>query len=114
MKIVLLKERPMSWNKLYAGIHWSKRVEEVQRVHFLVKCSTLKVKNRFKNKVNIIVTAYFDHSPFDSDNIPAKLYVDGLRERVLENDNHTYVHKVTTLSEIDTSNPRVEIDIEEV
>ncbi len=113
MKIVLLKERPMSWNKMYAGVHWTTRRDEVMRVHWLVKLAASKEKE-IKKKVDIFITAYFDKMPLDSDNIPAKLYVDGLRMNILKDDNRTWVRKVTTLSEVDIINPRVEIDIEEI
>ena len=115
MLIVLEGERCWSWNKLYAGTHWSKRSAEAGRVHQLVH---LAVKSYDRNirpfdyRVAITVRAFFDKRPLDPCNIPAKLYIDGLLKLVIHDDNMKYVRSVTTESHIDKKNPRVEIEIE--
>lgn len=113
MKIILLKERPMSWNKMYAGLHWTKRRAEAERIHWLVLSQTASGLLRYKTKVNIVITAFFDKMPLDPDNIPSKFYIDGLRLMVLQDDTHKWIDSVTTKSRIDKKNPRLEIDIEE-
>lgn len=112
MKIILKNERPMSWNKFYSGMHWTERNEEAQRVHALVKYS-LKPEQRklIIGKVDIYITAYFANRPYDSSNICAKLYEDGLKGIVLINDTHKHVGYVATKSAVDKDNPRVEIEL---
>ena len=109
MKIILPDEKVISWNILYAGRHWSTRQQEAKRVHALVKYATL-TKKRFKNPVAITITAYTKY-PIDADNIMAKFYIDGLKEKVIEDDNPKMVESVTTKSRVDKNNIRVEIEI---
>ena len=35
--LTLIDEKPISWNKMYAGLHWSKRKDEADRVHLAVR-----------------------------------------------------------------------------
>ena len=111
MRIILPGEKPMSNNILYR-LHWTKRNEEAQRVHELVRYSLTRLQRvPFSKKISIFITAYFKHRPLDSDNIAAKLYVDGLKGYVINDDTPAYVGFVATRSEVDKANPRVEIDI---
>ena len=115
MKIVLENERPWSWNKLYAGVHWTKRAEEADRVHDLVGW-TLREMHTYSmfinTRVDIQVVAYFKNRPLDSDNIVSKMYIDGLKGFVIKDDTREFVRKVTTQSEVDKEFPRVEIIVE--
>ena len=127
MKIVLEGERPWSWNKMYAGVHWTKRKEEADRVHGLLMWKLQQTANLsggamlykmdsspllFKGRVDISVVAYFKNRPLDPDNITSKFYIDGLVGEVIEDDTREFVRKVTTQSEVDKENPRVEIIVE--
>lgn len=119
MKIVLQNERPVSWNKFYSGMHWSVRQDEAKRVHELVwatlhSSDDMHTDAMMDGRVDIHITVYFDKRPYDPDNICSKLYVDGLKDNVIENDTRQYVRRVTVQSEIDRENPRVEIEIQEV
>ena len=114
MKIILEGERPVSWNRFYSGMHWTVRKEEADRVHDLVgwavkeQCPDLK----FTSRVDIHITAYFKGRALDADNITAKLFIDGLvHAGVIENDTRKFVRRVTTQSELDHDNPRVEIEV---
>jgi Holliday junction resolvase RusA-like endonuclease len=118
MQIILEDERPHTWNKIYGGKwHWSDRREYVNAVHMLVDAAVREINpsvETYRTRVHIKVIAYFDKYPHDPDNIPAKLYIDGLRHAgVIENDTRKYVASVTMVSEIDRDRPRVEIFIEE-
>ena len=114
MKIVLQGERPISWNEFYAGVHWSKRKEEADRVHMLVKCVLINAREVIiTDMVDIHVTAYFKNRPQDPDNICVKPYIDGLIGNVIEDDTREFVRIVSSQSEIDKDNPRVEIEIVE-
>ena len=121
MKITLLDERPWSWNKMYSGIHWATRAKEAARVHELMWYDYLEnhrdLSNPyqlFKNRVDILITAYFKSNPQDSDNICSKPYIDGLIGCFLADDTPEFVRRVSTQSEIDKENPRMEIEIMEV
>lgn len=112
MKIILQGERPLSWNKYWRGMHWSERNAEAKRVHDLVKYS-LKPEQRkmVTGKVDIFTTVYFRNYPYDSDNIAAKPYIDGLKGIILPDDTRKYVGFTATKSEVDKAKPRVEIEI---
>lgn len=121
MKIVLKNERPISWNKFYSGMHWKDRKEEADRVHMLVwlelhgyQPETAVNPKMFKKKVDIRIVVYFKNRPQDPDNICSKLYIDGLIGNVIENDTRQFVRRVTTQSEIDKDNPRVEIELDTI
>lgn len=116
MKIILEGERPWSWNKMYAGVHWSERKKEADRVHELVRVATSDAKySTMWCRVDIHITAYFDKRPLDSSNICAKMYEDGLiKAAIIVDDSPEWVRKVTVQSEIDKDNPRVEIKVNEI
>lgn len=112
LKLVLEGERPWSWNKLYAGVHHTQRSKQARHCHDLVGWTllTLDYIPIFESVVDITVVVYFDKRPFDPDNITAKLYIDGLvKAGVIPDDKKQYVRNVTTRSEVDRDNPRVEI-----
>lgn len=111
--IVLPGERPMSLNKVYAGVHWKVRKDEAERVHWLVRAKIDPDEPMFERPVNITVTAYFRSHPFDASNILIKLYEDGLKKRLIADDGPRYVRSVTAISRVDRKRPRVEILIEE-
>ena len=113
MKIVLPNEKPISWNKLYSGKHWSVRYEEATRVHLLVKAALGNV-SLLQNRVDILITVFFGGRDLDPDNIASKFYIDGLKDLLIEDDTRKQVRWVATRSEIDKKNPRVEIEIQNV
>jgi Holliday junction resolvase RusA-like endonuclease len=117
MIIVLKGERPVSWNRLNARLHWTKRKELVDRAHMIVLAAILDQHpdvEPFNTRVRITVRSYFKNRPTDPDNICDKLYIDGLRGRVIHDDTMQYVAGVTTESYIDKDNPRLEIELTEV
>ena len=118
MKIIIPGERPISWNKFYSGMHWTERKKEADRVHDLVYAVCYKAWQNwgeYVNRVDIHITAYFENRAYDPDNICAKLYIDGLvKLEIIANDTRAYIRCVTTQSEIDKENPRLEIEITEI
>jgi|SRR3954447_1534240 hypothetical protein len=117
MKIVLPNERPISWNQWYAGEHWMVRKKKADEIHELMKYTLMQAEYRpqvkiFPGKVDVRVTGYFKDRPLDPDNIVSKLYIDGLKGLLIEDDTHRHIRSVTTSSQMDKQNPRVEIDIE--
>jgi len=81
--IQLQGERPISWNTFYAGMHWSVRSHEAQRVHDLVatQCLVQHIDTDEPFSKPVIVHFYvgFNKRPIDPDNIAVKLYIDGLK-----------------------------------
>ena len=107
---------------MYSGIHWAERAREAARVHELVWYEYLE-KHRdflapgypiFEERVDILATVYFKNRVLDSDNICSKFYIDGLIGIVLADDTPEFVRRVSTQSELDKENPRMEIEILEV
>lgn len=113
--MILPKERPMSWNTLYAGRFWTKRQQEAKRVHALVHYTQDVLYNHSINTypVKITIVTYFKNRPYDADNIASKFYIDGLKGRFIENDTPEFVSSVETISRTSKDDPRVEIIIEE-
>jgi len=113
--LVLPNERPPSWNKAYAGQHWTQRRNEVARIRLAVRAEIDPEQTTpFVVPVDVTVTVFFDRMPLDADNIPAKLYVDALRPWLLTDDDRRFVRSVRTVTEVDVKQPRVEIRIEAV
>lgn len=118
MKIVLLGERPVSWNQFYKGQHWSYRRLMAEDIHQKVAL-TLKAKYgrkpipKIDYKVKIKITAFYKKTHIDSDNLPAKIYIDGLKGILIPDDDPRFVGPVTTLSckVEDGGKERMEIDI---
>ena len=110
--LVLDGERPPSWNKAYAGQFWAKRKAEADRIHLAVRAAIDPDWPLFEGQVDITVTAVFDKQPLDADNIPAKLYVDGLKGWLLADDDLAHVRSVRTVALVDPARPRVEITVE--
>lgn len=110
----------MSWNSIYSANSKWIRNSFATDIHTLVRNELLvrgygvqKTKNYFKNKVDIDIVAYFTNRPLDSDNIPAKLYIDGLKDYLIANDGYKYVGKVSTESVLTEGKDRIEITITE-
>lgn len=115
VRLILKGERPQSWNKHWAGTHWSLRKQERDRVHATVRAEidpdTAAI---FENPVKITISAWFKNRPLDSPNICTKPYIDALQGWYIEDDGPAYVPVVESASYIDKRRPRVEIEIEEL
>ncbi len=115
MKIVIPNERPISWNKFYAGTHHSARTREKNRVKLAVRAHIdPQAAVIFQGRVDIVTTVYFDKRPHDPDNITDKFYIDALCGWYIADDTREYIRLAGTVSELDRNNPRVEIEIKEV
>ena len=114
--LTLIDEKPISWNKMYAGLHWSKRWAEADRVHLAVRAALDPDCQIFENPVEITIRAYFKNKreQLDASNIAAKIYEDGLIGWLIKNDAPEYVRSMTTVSLLDRDNPRVEIEIKDI
>lgn len=113
--LMLEGEQPMSWNKMYSGLHWSDRKAEADRVHLAVRVAIDPNEPMFDKPVAITVRAYFKNKSvqLDASNVSAKLYEDGLIDWLIKDDSPAYVRSMTTVSLLDRQNPRIEIEIKE-
>lgn len=115
---IIVKGRFSSWNKIYAINSWIARKIVVDGIHSSVRFALIEQKipkNYFKNRVTVTVRQYFHNKPYDSDNIPAKMYIDPLKQWLFVDDSIAYIGEVRTESFVDkTSDERVEITIEEI
>ncbi len=113
--LILDDEQPISWNKMYAGLHWSNRRDEAARVHMVVRAAINPDWPMFDKPVAITVRGYFKNKrvQLDASNIPAKIYEDGLIGWLIKDDKPQYVRSMTTVSLLDRTKPRVEIEIKE-
>lgn len=109
--LVILMERPVSWNTIYESRHWSWRQKEAKRVHQLVRAHLDPNDPMFDCRVDVFMVVYFKNRPYDSSNIPVKLYEDGLVTWWIENDTIEFVRRTCSESRIDKNNPRVEITL---
>lgn len=114
-KIIIKGETLPSWNKLYAGKHWSERKRMADYWHELVGYTCIREKTpkmKFPGRqVSIEVTCYFKNRAvaLDPDNICIKLAIDGLKGVVIEDDDYKHVKRVGATSYVDVGNPRTEI-----
>lgn len=107
--IILEGERPKTWNKYWAGVHWSIRKDEADRVHAIVRAAIDPNVQMFDVPVNIRVTTYFKGQMQDSPNTCTKPYIDALIGWFIYDDSPKYLDEVITRSRKDNDNPRVEI-----
>lgn len=96
MIITIQGERAPSWNGFYAGMHYRKRAVIAERIHLLVKASIELDTIPFDVPVDISVVATYRRNPPDSDNVVAKVFIDGLKTHVIHDDNGRWVRRVTT------------------
>lgn len=80
-------------NKLYAGVHWSKRKHQAEQIHGLVQ-TTLKQKRIprkvFTKPVNVRIS-YNSRLDIDNHGYLSKLIIDGLKGYLIEDDRRKYI-----------------------
>lgn len=111
IKIILDGERPLSWNKYWSGMHWSKRSAEKDRVKTLVRHHLGDDVQMFAQPVEIRVRAFFKGNVQDCSNVCIKPYEDALIGWLIEDDSPQYVTAVHVESRKDNKRPRVEIEV---
>ncbi|MCB0070310.1 MAG: hypothetical protein KDE20_02580 [Caldilineaceae bacterium] len=118
MRIVLDGQRAPSWNKFYAGMHWRERSQLTRAVQMAVRVALPEdvVEGNgypYQVPVDIEIHAHFAGHPLDADNIAAKLYIDGLKGWLIEDDTLRHVRSVRTVPHL-AKQDRVEILIQEM
>ena len=120
-RIVIPRHRPMSWNLVWNGkVQKFERAKYAKQVRHDVHVRWLEQRNSDENRavvelvppLVVVVTAYFDKNPLDTDNVLAKSLIDGLKQaKIIEDDNMKFVGKVLTDAKLDPENPRTEIEL---
>lgn len=95
LKIVLTGERGRSWNPTLRK-HWTEFSKENVDVQWLVRAAIPFDAEPFDVPVHIRIDAFYTGKMIDSDNISAKLYIDGLKGKLIRDDDWRYVRDVTT------------------
>lgn len=113
-QIIVQNHRGISWNKFYDTPHWTQRAELAKETHWLVRAALPAEYEMFKGPVDIRVQAHYKHHPADSDNVCGKIYIDGLKGLVIEDDDPRYVRDCTTRSVTGCCDDYVVIQIMEV
>lgn len=88
--------KTVSWNKLYSQNHWALRKRLADEIHNLIyaRLIELDVCQKKNKKVRIKVDSYAKR-PIDSDNICAKLYIDGIkRYGIIKDDTYEDIESV--------------------
>jgi len=107
--IVLPDVKIPSWNTFYSGEHWSQRSHLAQDIHRQIRAELDPEDEPFDGRVSIEIVGYFGGKALDPDNICSKPFIDGLKGWWIQDDTQFYVEKVSTRSENDYDNPRLEI-----
>jgi len=108
--------RAISWNKIYSQGHWTERSSLAQEIHSLIKAEIpWKEREILGRRVDITIRAYFKgKGRRDSDNIASKLYIDGLKDIFLEDDDSRFVRRVTTEAIVGAVSDAILITLREI
>jgi hypothetical protein len=101
LRIILQNERAVGWNQLMR-MHYNGRNHLVKEKKLVVLAAIRQLTTDVtiqEHEVDIHITAYMTALPLDSDNVCAKLYIDGLKGHVIQDDNRTYLRHCTTTVE---------------
>ena len=114
-KIILVGERPLSWNQA-KKMHWTAWQREVRRCVQLIENFVGVQRQPFDFPVSLIVTAFVEHESgrlFDTTNVVIKNYEDGLvRCGLFADDSGEFVrYALLCPVVVDNEHPRVEIEI---
>lgn len=112
LKIAIDRYKPESWNRL-KRMHFALWHQEVVKVAWLMREAYGHTPPYFTKPVDISLVCTFTNyrNAYDSSNLPVKLFIDGLKGMVIEDDDHRFVRRVTCESRIDPSGPSSEITI---
>lgn len=80
-------------NRLYAGVHWSKRKCQAEQIHGLVRATLVKKRiprKAFTKPVNVRIS-YNSRLDIDNHGYLSKLIIDGLKGYLLEDDRRRYI-----------------------
>lgn len=100
LRVVIPNHRAPSINRMYAGMHWTKRRKLVDEIRWIVTSSMPReIDEPFPHPVVVSIFAEYKSQPVDADNVYAKLYIDALKIlNVIRDDDPRYVLQVCTSS----------------
>lgn len=107
--------KPISWNKFYAGMHWTKRSQMIHEWRWAV-ITALQEKGVKKVEpldptFHIRFTAYKKTQVLDVDNVCVKPIIDGLKDYgLIKDDTPRYIESIELWSKIGLPEG-VEVDI---
>ena len=110
-KIVLCGERPETWNKFWAGVHWQERRRYKSAAKYAIVELLPADVRPFKRKVRVAYRIYYSSRPQDWSNACIKPYEDALIGHLIKDDNPDFIVGGTIESHVDRENPRIEIFI---
>ena len=82
-------------NRIYAGVHWSKRKKQAEEIHALVRCELYRQKiprKAFENPVEIIFK-YNSRLDISNHGYLSKLIEDALKGYLIVDDSRKYVRR---------------------
>lgn len=97
-KIPLTCTSEWGLNKIYAGVHWTKRKKQAEYVHMLTQQALRKAKickGIYKEPVSITMR-FNDRLDIDNHGYIVKLIIDGLKGYLIADDTKQYVKRVTS------------------
>jgi Holliday junction resolvase RusA-like endonuclease len=83
-------------NKIYAGVHWTKRKKQAEEIHELVYHSMMQQNVPpvlFKKPVRIDIS-YNSRMDCDNHGYLTKLIIDGMKDYILKDDSKKYVKEI--------------------
>lgn len=85
-----------SMNKIYAGIHWSKRKRDAELWHMLVRSALGKagIQKEVMHRPVTVTIRWNDRLDIDNHGYMAKLIIDGLKGWVIDDDTRRHVHRL--------------------
>lgn len=107
--------KPLSWNKYYAGMHWTRRQVISEEWKWIVKSALIKHKithTAFKEPVCVKICAYMRRL-IDCDNICLKVIIDGLRDwKLIVDDGPEFISEIR-VRVLKDEDERIEIEVVE-
>lgn len=82
-----------SLNKIYAGVHWTKRQKQAEKMHWMVLSALKKagIKKRIYKGPVTIQLSYNTRLDIDNHGYLSKLIIDGLKGYVIADDTKKHV-----------------------
>jgi len=83
-------------NKVYAGVHWSKRKKQAEEIHELVYYSMMQqnVPPVLYKKPVIIQFSFKSNLDLDNHGYLIKMLIDGMKDYILKDDSKKYVKEI--------------------
>jgi Holliday junction resolvase RusA-like endonuclease len=83
-------------NKIYAGVHWTKRKKQSEEIHELVYYSMMQqnVPPILFKKPVVIQINYNSRLDCDNHGYLTKLIIDGMKDYILKDDSKKYVKEI--------------------